>query len=1169
MHKHAALAPRLQKAMKYFRLTPLARALLTTIACAASPSLHAAMTNSERLSARLLADHGPFADTTALHWQPNAQKSIQAQWRTALLGQLDGNIALRDWISSLPVTGRSPLAQNDAHWLMANPAQDPVLGPNDLIQLYPRPRYVGLVNDDAQICLVPHQSGAYAHDYVQACGWQTDWAWIAQPDAAITRVGTELWNAHSQNQPAPGAWVWAPQRNADFDEQTSELLISFLATQAPAEVRYPHAPTFELPARNQRRAPPKGVHLTASDWGEIGLLQTPTARMAQAGEFRVHFSKVLPYNRGTLLFQPFDWLETAVRYTDVSNRLYGPNIAGDQTYKDKSLDVKFRLRDESSLAPALALGVRDVGGTGLFSGEYLVANKRFGNWDASLGLGWGYLGKRGNINNPLGWIDPSMSQRANTVVSTGTVNTGGMFTGPTALFGGVQWSRADSPWVFKAELDGNNYQQEPQNNHQRVDSPINFGVVYRVSPVFDLTAGWERGNTWMLGFTVHNNLAGQYMPKLLDRWSAAEEKPNLSPKTQLISSLEERTGWRVVELDTHPATTTTHLVLEIDDAHYTQARVDRATALLHAQLAPAVQHIYLHLQRRGLPTLMVRIDRQEYAHQQQVAEPDALRLPYQTVLNPAHFEHPEKHPQQTSSTQTRWSPSYSQILGGPNNFLLYQAGLQGNVEHRFAEGTWISSTVNARFADNYGGFVYDGPSKLPRVRTDQRRYVITSAVTLPTAYASHVFNPAANHYAGIYGGILEPMYGGVGAEWLYAPFQSTWAVGADWNLVRQRGFAQDLQFRDYSTSTGHASVYWDTGWNDVLAKLSFGRYLAGDWGGTIDLSRQFSNGVSAGFWATKTNISAETFGEGSFDKGVYITIPFDAMLPKSTSGQAGIVWSPLTRDGGARLVRPWTLRDLTQTRFSRALTWTPSVPRVQRSGDSVLASTTLSLRPRTVASNPWNTVRSVAYQWSDQPATNWLWGLGTVLVSAATLDTAGQRWAQGEHSSAVNQIAKASNYMPWAMAAVAGSLATGLGGEEPARTGITALTAAAYTFGTNTLLRASLGRARPFENQGANHFQGPGPGASQSGMPSNHVGLAFALATPFAQQYDMPWLYAAAASTALGRVHSEEHWVSDTVAGALLGYAFGSMVQQERSALERGWSLGSNGPGQVVARWRY
>ena len=47
------------------------------------------------------------------------------------------------------------------------------------------------------------------------------------------------------------------------------------------------------------------------------------------------------------------------------------------------------------------------------------------------------------------------------------------------------------------------------------------------------------------------------------------------------------------------------------------------------------------------------------------------------------------------------------------------------------------------------------------------------------------------------------------------------------------------------------------------------------------------------------------------------------------------------------------------------------------------------------------------------------------------------------------------------------------------------------------------------------------------------------MATPFALEYDAPWLYGIAALTNLARVGSREHWVSDTVAGSLLGYGLG------------------------------
>ena len=49
----------------------------------------------------------------------------------------------------------------------------------------------------------------------------------------------------------------------------------------------------------------------------------------------------------------------------------------------------------------------------------------------------------------------------------------------------------------------------------------------------------------------------------------------------------------------------------------------------------------------------------------------------------------------------------------------------------------------------------------------------------------------------------------------------------------------------------------------------------------------FSNGVSVGAWLTKTNVSAQRFGEGSFDKGLYLRIPFDVMTT-TRSGNVAI-----------------------------------------------------------------------------------------------------------------------------------------------------------------------------------------------------------------------------------------------------------------------------------------
>ena len=71
-----------------------------------------------------------------------------------------------------------------------------------------------------------------------------------------------------------------------------------------------------------------------------------------------------------------------------------------------------------------------------------------------------------------------------------------------------------------------------------------------------------------------------------------------------------------------------------------------------------------------------------------------------------------------------------------------------------------------------------------------------------------------------------------------------------------------------------------------------------------------------------------------------------------------------------------------------------------------------------------------------------------------------------------------------------------------------------------------------------------------------------------AQAYKQPWLYAVAASSAIGRLQSREHWVSDTVAGGLLGYAIGSLTYQHQQAKSRAPRI-SLSEGAVTAQWGF
>ena len=657
---------------------------------------------------------------------------------------------------------------------------------------------------------------------------------------------------------------------------------------------------------------------TQNDFGGVGLLQTPTARMAPAGELSLNANRTEPNSRYSLSLQPLDWLEGTFRYNVVSNRKYGPEaLSGDQSYKDKAVDVKARLWQESHWLPEVALGFRDVGGTGFFSSEYFVANKRFNNLDFSLGIAWGYIGNRGDMGNPLGYFDDKYDTRP---VSTtaGEVRTNAYFRGPTALFGGVAYQTPWAPLSLKLEFDGNDYKHEPQDNNLKQDSPINIGAVYKLNDSVDLIAGWERGNTALFGITLHTNFVSRKAPvKSYD--PPAQPLPAQAPVAPLedvnwaavSQQLEKNAGYKVERI----AQRDSELMVygEQSKYFYSAKGAGRASRILDNTANNDIQWFTMVNKRYDMPVEEISVPRSTFRDVVN-NEQDLVNLHRTTEVNRATAHYDKTLYQHKPDPFTYgFGLGYQQNLGGPDGFLLYQISAYAEGQYRFTPNTWASGGVSVNLLNNYDKFTYDAPSRLPRVRTDVRQYVTTSDVTMPALQLNKAKRLDQDLYGMVYGGYLESMYAGVGGELLYRPMGERWSIGADLNYVRQREFDQGFGLRDYRTVTGHITSYTKLPF-DLDAAVSVGRYLARDWGTTIDISREFTNGVKFGGWVTRTTASKEEYGEGSFDKGIYISIPFDEMMSVSTMSRANIAWAPLTRDGGAMLHRQYSLHTMTDGR---------------------------------------------------------------------------------------------------------------------------------------------------------------------------------------------------------------------------------------------------------------
>jgi len=713
---------------------------------------------------------------------------------------------------------------------------------------------------------------------------------------------------------------------------------------------------------------------THSDFGGVGLMQMPSARMDDHGEFSFTYYDNEEYRRMALNLQLFPWLETTIRYNDIRTRLYSSSegFSGDQTYKDRGVDVKARLWQESYYWPEISVGMRDMAGTGIFSSEFIVASKRVGNFDFTLGMGWGQLGQQDNISNPLCDVADHFCERA-----TGISGRGGdfevdeWFSGPAALFGGVEYQ---TPWpqlVLKAEYDGNDYQADRAGVPIVPDSDWNFGADYAVNDHVHLKVSYERGNTWMFGFTVRTNFndMGQ-VKRRPDKVAAAPapERDIAAVKQDLVAESsrmqraqqsqaqveEQAQNQSASDLEAATAEASSNTVddrllvdkisenagyyvrrmgfkedgrvfsLQVYQGRYRDSGegLERLGRIL-AQTLPASVETYEVIDMAGKMQLATtRIDAKTF-------RTAILREDFDTQISDSYTRQDVdltasdgdsvyQRQYQMGMPYFSVKPFLEQSFGNPESFYLYQVGLNLSTFWSFTENTGFYSRIGGNLVNNYDEFnftvdAYDLP--LPRVRTYVREYVTQSDIWLANLQITHEEQLSENLYGSVYGGYLERMFGGVGTEFLYRKMDANWAVGVDVNWVKQRSFENHLGFRDYDTVTGHVTGYWKPEFMpNTKISVAAGRFLAKDDGVQVNFEHKFKSGIIVGAYAAKTNVSAEDFGEGSFTKGFYISIPIDMLQLRDSVQHGTIGWSPITRDGGQMLNRQSSLYRSTEAR---------------------------------------------------------------------------------------------------------------------------------------------------------------------------------------------------------------------------------------------------------------
>lgn len=913
--------------------------------------------------------------------------------------------------------------------------------------------------------------------------------------------------------------------------------------------------------------------------GQSGYVNMPNAVVEPDSTFTVGYGYDSPYGSLWATVTPLPFLQVTGRYVSITgipgfSRVEGEYGSGYGRYKDKVVDAKLRVVKESTWMPAVAVGATDLLGTELFKGQYVVASKTFGvarNLEASVGFG---------------------RRRA------------------SGVFAGVRWVPVSAPnLAFVAEYDANDYSGDFRAGEtkagQRKKGPV-VAAEYRWGWLGAQVAR-HRDHFSANAYLTIPFSEREFIPKLFEP-AYFQPKPGMARPTleqwqqdrghgaALVESLVKQNFRNVrVELDgtTMRLTLTNNRISNLGRAIGRASRTALAFApsgtrsihITYTKLEqPIATYEFVDLQRLTdyltglvdrqsfLQTVLIRysnpadkIGDNEQSLLASIRDEDSalgVKLNHEGSLVQVSSEDRE-------ANRFRLQPKVSFFFNDPSGALRYETAVTSNYDKRLGEGLYFNSALKLNLFENVSGVTQASNSLLPHVRTDIAEYKRGNRFKLNRALLNKYITLDEHWYARASVGLYEEMFRGAGGQVLYLPKDRRWAADLTVDALQQRDVKGWFGARDYKTVTALGALHYQLPYGVTVTGRA-GRFLAKDEGVRLEFKRRFRSGVEIGAWYTKTNgkdiTSPGTPADPYNDKGIFLSIPLNIMLPSDTQAIAGFAISPWTRDVGQMVGSPGDLYELFEDPRRDLNAYDGLGNFAERKDEQQLD---VIAQPVRGLPDAWPRFRWRVQQSVSTTPTLPQWAQGTLLAgggiaAGALLDKPVDRFMRPRQETRVvdawGNVGKAT---PVLLAGAAGA-AVAFGDSRMQNIGIISLQSIAGAAGVSMATKRIVGRARPDEELGTFSRSGK---RSDASFPSNHAAVAFAAVTPFAQEYDAPWLYGLAAVGSMGRVADRKHWVSDVVAGGVVGYAIGSWLwQAQRDDSKSSFAI-APGPKQIALTW--
>ena len=626
---------------------------------------------------------------------------------------------------------------------------------------------------------------------------------------------------------------------------------------------------------------------TINTHGQVGYINTPSAFTLAESSISLNLYKGIPDNKLIVTGSPFDRFDASIFYAEINGIPYEPYPGYEQSYKDKGFNFKFNLKEIGDY-PAISIGANDIGGTGIYSSEYIVLSKKRTNFEYSFGFGWGRYNDGITFKNPLIKISDRFKSRGDgNVDEGGSFELGRYFSGEeTSLFGAIAYDLSDNSKVI-LEYDPTLSIDSTETIFP--ESNLNLSFDYHFDN-FYLRTAYERGAYVSFQIGTYQNFIKYQKNKT---YKTIQNPKNFDDLRRILHAND--IGLKKIEKDQDTLSLTVRQTSYQNQFKANKFILQAVKEIQNDSDKLIIQHDLLDME--VLKTYHAVNDLENIRNEKYSDE---------NLENTIYIAN-DNYPIIINNVQ----PRVRTFLAAREGFLFHSLLLENDLEVIFKENFILLANFKYSLADNFDELFIPPDDTYPaQVRSDTKKYLnnFDNGIPIGRLELNYYKSWSRKNFLVLSAGLYEEMFGGFGAEYLYYPEGSLFGFGAEYFSLAKRDYKMNFDFLDYRNNIFRFNAFIKEPSTKIIFKLSAGEYLAGDEGYTFEANRRFDNGVEFSAFYSKTDVSSELFGEGSFDKGVKLKIPFN--LFSSSNNLGYYVWRPLTKDPAAMLVRSNKIEDL-------------------------------------------------------------------------------------------------------------------------------------------------------------------------------------------------------------------------------------------------------------------